>query len=132
MSERFLDVARQPDGRFLASSFDDGQPTVEVTSWEDIRRLRGKRHLVDRWSGDDRSAFIAEHGHPFDDWWAQLSAPCADALMAETSGVVPEQCDAEVKRTLRHQPRQSGLGLDGSVLSNELRAFVADKARLST
>ena len=48
MSERRLEVVRQPDGRFLAS-FDDGQPAVEVSSWDDIRRLRARRHLVDHW-----------------------------------------------------------------------------------
>jgi hypothetical protein len=128
MPERILEVVLQPDGRFLASSFDDGQPTVEVTNWEDIRRLRGKRHLVDHWSDADRQAFIASHGHPFDDWWAQLSPSCAAALIADPHGPVPFSCDSEVKRTLRHQPRQAGLELYGSQLSPELRAFVAQKA----
>ena len=127
MSERLLEIARQPDGRFLAI-FDDGEPAVEVLSWDDVRRLRDKRHLVDHWSGDDRAAFIATHGHPFDDWWAELSPACAEALMADPSGEVPFQFQDEVKRTLRHQSKQSGLGMDGSSLTDEGQLFVASKA----
>lgn len=130
MAERILDVVRQPDGRFLAS-FEDGQPTVEVSSWEDVRRLRGQRHLIDRWSGEDRAAFITQYGHPFDDWWEHLSPTCAAALMADPSGAVPSKYLEEIKRTLRHQTRQMGLGLDGSLLTDETQAFVAEKARLS-
>jgi hypothetical protein len=128
MSERLLEIALQPDGRFLAT-FDDGQPAVEVSSWDDIRELRGRRHLVDHWSGDDRQAFIERHGHPFDDWWEQLTAACAEALAADPNGAVPAQHHDEVKRTLRHQAKQAGLGLDGSSLTAEMRAFVAAKAR---
>jgi len=127
MSERFLEITRHPDGRFLAS-FDDKEPAVEVTSWDQIRRLRGRCHLVDHWSGDDQQAFIALHGHPFDDWWDQLTPACAEALAADPHGQVPAQHHDEVKRTLRHQSKQAGLALEGSSLSAPLRAFVADKA----
>ncbi len=127
MSERFLELARELDGRFLAT-FDDGEPAVEVLSWDDIRQLRDKRHLVDHWAGDDREAFIEKYGHPFDDWWAELSPACAEALMRDPGGAVPEQFQDEVKRSLRHQPKQSGLGLDGSSLTAEARMFVARQA----
>jgi hypothetical protein len=127
MSERLLEITRQPDGRFLAT-FADGEPAVEVSSWDDIRRLCGRRHVLDHWAGDDRAAFIEAHGHPFDDWWNQLSPACAAALLADPAGPVPHQHHDEVKRTLRHQPHQAGLGLEGSSLTAELRAFVAQKA----
>jgi len=128
MSERLLEVVLQPDGSFLAS-FDDGQPAVEVSSWDDIRRLRGRRHLVDHWAESDRQAFIERYGHPFDDWWDQLTDACAQALIADPHSPVPPQHHDEVKRTLRHQSQQAGLGLEGSSLSAEVRAFVAEKAR---
>ena len=128
MSERFLEIVLQPDGRFLAS-FEDGQPAVEVSSWDSIRRLRGRRHLVDHWSQGDRQVFIERYGHPFDDWWDQLSDACASALLASSSGSVPPQHHDEIKRSRRHQSQQAGLGLEGSSLSAELRAFVAEKAR---
>jgi hypothetical protein len=128
MSERFLEIVLHPDGRFLAS-FEDGQPAVEVSSWDNIRRLRGRRHLVDHWAPGDRQAFIERHGHPFDDWWDQLTDACAEALLANSSGPVPAAHHDEVKRTLRHQSQQAGLGLEGSSLSAELRAFIAAKAQ---
>lgn len=128
MSERLLEIVRQPDGRFLAS-FDEGEPAVDVTSWDDIRELRGRRHLVDHWTGADRQAFITQYGHPFDDWWATLTDACAEALAADPHGPVPPQHHDEVKRTLRHQSKQAGLGLEGSSLTAEVRAFVAEKAR---
>ena len=128
MSERVLEVVLRPDGRFWAS-FDESRPAVEVSSWDDIRALRAKRHVVDHWVGDDRQAFIEQHGHPFDDWWDQLSDGCADALMADPTQAVPTEFLDEIKRTLRHQPRQAGLQLDGSVLSAELSAYVADRAQ---
>jgi hypothetical protein len=128
MSERFLEIVLQPDGRFLAS-FDDGQPAVEVSSWDDVRELRGRRHLVDHWANDDRQAFIERYGHPFDDWWGQLTEACAEALLANSSEPVPPQHHDEIKRTLRHQSQQAGLGLEGSSLTAELRAFIGEKAR---
>jgi hypothetical protein len=123
MSERQLEITRAADGRFLAV-LDERRPPVEVTSWDDVRRLRGRTHLVDHWADGDRAAFIALHGHPFDDWWAELSAACADALAANPDGAVPAEHHVEVKRTLSHQPRQAGLELQGSLLSAELRAYV--------
>jgi hypothetical protein len=130
MSERPLEVVRQPDGRFLASS--PGEVDVEVNGWEDVRRLRGKRHLVDHWTDADRLAFIELHGHPFDAWWSQLSAAAAASLMADPSGPVAPEHIEEVKRTLRHESRQAGLGLDGSRLTEEAQAFVASKAHQSS
>jgi hypothetical protein len=128
MSERLLEVALLPDGRFLASS-DDGRPAVEVSSWDEVRRLRAKLHLVDHWTEGDRQAFIKRHGHPFDDWWEQLTGACADALMADPNGPVPAQHLNEVKRTLRHQPPQEGLGLDGSRFTADVQDFIAEKSR---
>ena len=128
MSERLLEIVLQPDVRFLAS-FDDGEPAVEVFSWDDIRRLRGRRHLVDHWAADDLRSFIERYGHPFDDWWKQLSDPCAEALLANSNGPVPPQHHDEVKRSLRHQSTQAGLGLEGSRLTAEVRAYVAKKAQ---
>jgi hypothetical protein len=128
MSERLLEVARHPDGRFRAT-FDETQPAVEVSSWDEIRALRAKLHLVDHWADEDRQSFIEQHGHPFDDWWDQLTVECADALMADPTHSVPTRFLDEIKRTLRHQPRQAGLQLDGSSLSAELAAFVTDRAR---
>jgi hypothetical protein len=130
MSERQLEIARDPDGRFLAIG-DPRQPAVEVTSWDDVRRLRGKTHLVDHWAGEDRAAFIALHGHPFDDWWASLSPACAAALLADPHGQIPAEHHVEVKRTLNHQARQSGLELQGSSMSPELRDYVAARAAAS-
>jgi hypothetical protein len=130
MSERLLEISRQPDGRFLAN-FDDGQPAVEVSSWDEIRELRGRRHLVDHWAEGDREAFIERYGHPFDHWWGQLTAACAEALLADPDGPVPPQHHDEVKRTLRHQSDQAGLGLEGSRLTAEVRAFLAEKGRRS-
>jgi hypothetical protein len=127
MSERQLEIARDADGRFLAV-LDERRPPVEVTSWDDVRRLRGRTHLVDHWADGDLEAFIALHGHPFDDWWAKLSAACAAALAAHPDGAVPAEHHIEVKRTLSHQPRQVGLELQGSLLSAELRAYVAARA----
>jgi hypothetical protein len=130
LSERLREITRQPEGRFLAC-FDDAQPAVEVSSWDDIRELRGRRHLVDHWAGDDRQAFIELYGHPFDDWWGELTAACAEALLADPHGPVPPQHHDEVKRTLRHQSQQAGLGLEGSRLTAEVRAFLAEKGRRS-
>jgi hypothetical protein len=107
---------------------DPRQAPVEVRSWDDVRRLRGRTHLVDHWSDADLAAFIAAFGHPFDQWWSELSEACARALTADPSGPVPTEHHAEVKRTLNRQPRQSGLGLDGSSFTPQLRDYVASKA----
>jgi hypothetical protein len=123
MSERMLEVARDADGRFLAT-IDERRPPVEVGSWDDVRRLRNQTYLVDHWSDDDLAAFIALHGHPFDQWWEGLSEACAAALVANAQGPVPVEHQDEVKRSLARQPRQAGLGLDGSSLSPALRAYV--------
>jgi hypothetical protein len=124
MSERLLEIARAADGRFLAVH-DPRLPAVVVTSWDDVRRLRGRSHLVDHWSAQDLAAFIAEHGHPFDDWWASLSAESRAALKADPHGPVPGVHHDEVKRTLARQSKQAGLGLQGSALTPELAAYVA-------
>jgi hypothetical protein len=130
VSERPLEVVRQPDGRFLASS--PGEVDVEVKSWADVRRLRGKRHLADHWTDEDRRAFIELYGHPFDAWWSQLSPAAAASLMADPSGSVAPEHIEEIKRTLRHESRQTGLGLDGSRLTQETQAFVASKNQQTT
>jgi hypothetical protein len=127
MSERLLEIAQGPDGSFLAS-FDDEQPAVVVSSWDEIRDLRDRRHLVDHWVADDRQAFIAAHGHPFDDWWDRLTPGCTEALTADPHGPVPLQHHDEVKRSLRHQSKQSGLSLEGSSLSPEMRDYIAHKS----
>jgi len=126
MSERVLEVVRQPDGRFLAGT--RGEPGVEVSNWDDVRRLRDKRHLVDHWSAADRQAFVEQCGHPFDDWWGQLSPGCAQALLADPVGPVPPEYQDEVKRTLRHQSRQTGLGLEGSRFTEQVQAYLTAKA----
>ncbi|MFC6236677.1 hypothetical protein [Longivirga aurantiaca] len=127
MSERMLEIARDADGRFLAT-VDERRAPVVIDDWDDVRRLRNKTYLVDHWSDDDLAAFIALHGHPFDQWWSELSAACADALVANPGGQVPSEHQDEVKRTLNRQPRQAGLGLDGSSLSPALRAYVEAKS----
>ena len=126
MSERMLEIVRTADDRFLAT-VDERRDPVEVTSWDDVRRLRGKHHLVDHWAEGAREAFIDAHGHPFDSWWGSLSAACADALRRDPHGAVPPEHHAEVKRALLHQPRQQGLELEGSSFSPELRAYLAAK-----
>ena len=103
-------------------------PPVSLDSWDDVRRLRNSTYLVDHWSDDDLAAFIEQHGHPFDQWWDGLSEACAAALVADPGGPVPAEHQDEVKRTLSRQPRQAGLGLDGSSFSPALRAYVAAKS----
>ena len=127
MSERMLEIARDADGRFMAT-IDDHRAPVEVAGWDDVRRLRNQTYLVDRWADGDLDAFIALHGHPFDQWWSELSEPCAAALIATAGQQVPVEHQDEVKRTLARQARQAGLSLDGSSLSPALRAYVAAKA----
>lgn len=121
-----LEIARDADGRFIAT-VDERRPPVVVDSWDDVRRLRNSTYLVDHWSDDDLAAFIAQHGHPFDQWWDGLSEACAAALVASPSGAVPVEHEAEVKRTLSRQPRQAGLELQGSSFSPALRAYLEAK-----
>jgi hypothetical protein len=64
----------------------------------------------------------------FDDWWDQLSDACAEALTADPNGPVPPQHHDEVKRQLRHQSQQTGLGLEGSRLTAEVQAYIAEKS----
>ena len=127
MSERMLEIVRDADGRFLAT-VDDRFAPIEVTTWNDVRRLRGKNHVVDHWAPGVREAFIELHGHPFDDWWAALSPACAQALLVHPYGEIPTQFHSEVKRTLSHQPRQPGLELQGSSFTRELQDYIAAKA----
>jgi len=124
MSERMLEIVRDGEGRFLATA-DERHPAVEVRSWDDVRRLRGKTHLVDHWADGVRAEFIALHGHPFDDWWASLTPACAQALREHPHGEVPSAFQSEVKRAITHQSRQAGLELAGSSLSRELQEYVA-------
>ena len=44
--------------------------------------LRDRHHQSDHWAGDDRAAFIAAYGDPFDDWWDSLPSALRDALLA--------------------------------------------------
>jgi hypothetical protein len=125
MSERLLEVARQPDGHFLAT-FNDTEAPAQVTSWADIRRLRRRYYLTDHWLEQDRQEFIALYGHPFDDWWNALSAACREALMDDPNGPVPSKYHNEIAKSLRYQP--VGLGLEGSQFTPEGRAFIARKA----
>jgi hypothetical protein len=131
MSERMLEIEQTPDGRFHAVA-DARYAAVEVTSWDDVRRLRGRHHLVDHWADGALEAFIAAHGHPFDDWWSSLTPACREALAADPHGAVPDAFHTEVKRALAHQPRQRGLELEGSHLSPDLRVYVAEKTGTRT
>lgn len=127
MSERMLEIVRDSDEQFRAT-INDRRPRVVVVSWDDVRRLRNQTHLVDHWSDDDLAAFISLHGHPFDRWWSELSPACAEALVADPRGAVPDVHQAEVKRSLSRQPRQAGLELQGSSFSPALRAYVEAKS----
>jgi hypothetical protein len=124
MSERMLEIVRDGEGRFLATA-DERHPAIEVSSWDDVRRLRGKTHLVDHWADGVRDEFIALHGHPFDDWWATLTPACAKALREHPHAEVPPAFQSEVKRAITHQAKQAGLELSGSSLSRELQEYVA-------
>ena len=87
MAERTLDVTRLPDGSFVAA-FDDDRPPAPVASWADIRRLRDRHRLTDRWAAPDRAAFVALHGHPYDDWWHALAPQVRRALGADPRGPI--------------------------------------------
>ncbi len=127
MSERFLELARQPDGSFSAT-FADDRPAESVRSWADIRRLRHRHRLTDHWTGDDREAFIVQFGHPYDDWWSGLPADIRQALMADPDGPVPAACAERLKRSLRDEPGRDGLRVEGSYLTPAVRAYIAGKA----
>jgi hypothetical protein len=127
VSERLLEIVRQPDGRFLAT-FDDDRPAVPVASWADVRRLRDRHHQNDHWTGEDRAAFIAAYGDPFDDWWDSLPAAVRAALMADPHGPVPPEHAEELKRSLRKESGRDGLRVEGSSLTAAVQAYVARRA----
>ena len=126
MSERLLELARLADGSFVAT-FADDQPPAVVTRWADIRRLRARHRLNDHWAAGDREAFIAEHGHPFDDWWASLSPGAQQALMADPRGPIPPGIAVELKRSLRHEPGRDGLRVEGSFFTELVRDYISSK-----
>ena len=127
MSERALEVVQLPDGSF-AATFDDRDPAVTVSSWADIRRLRARHRQEDHWAPGVREAFVAAHGHPFDDWWASLGPEVQQALLADRDGPVPPAYADAVKRSLRSEPGRDGLRVDGSSFTPEVREFLATKA----
>jgi len=49
VSERQIEIVREPDGSFSAT-YDDRHPAVAVTSWAEIRKLRS-RHQRKRRAG---------------------------------------------------------------------------------
>ena len=127
MSERFLELARLADGSFTAT-FADDRPAVSVEGWADIRRLRDRHHLTDHWIGDDRAAFIARFGDPFDDWWKDLPAEVRQALMAHPDGPVPPEHAERLKRSLRDESGRDGLRVEGSYFTAPVRAYIARKS----
>ena len=127
MSERELEIAQLPDGSF-AATFDDRSPAVAVASWADIRKLRARHRQEDHWSEGVLDAFVAAHGHPFDDWWASLGPEVQAALLADRDGPVPPAYADAVKRSLRSEPGRDGLRVDGSSFTTEVREFLATKA----
>jgi hypothetical protein len=127
VAERFLDVERRPDGSFFAT-FADDRPPARVAGWADIRRLRDRHRLTDQWTGDDRDAFVAKYGHPFDDWWDSLSPASRDALMADPRGPVPPAHAVSLKRSLRHESGRDGLRVEGSFFTAQVREYIAAKA----
>ena len=127
MSERELEIVQLTDGSF-AATFSDRDPAVTVTSWADIRRLRARHRQEDHWAPGVRDAFIAAHGHPFDDWWASLGPEVQAALLADRDGPVPSAYADAVKRSLRSEPGRDGLRVDGASFTTEVREFLATKA----
>ena len=126
MSERELEIAQLPDGSFTAT-FSDRDPGVPVASWADIRRLRARHRQEDHWAPGVREAFVAAHGHPFDDWWASLGPEAQEALLVDPDGPVPPAYAEAVKRSLRSEPGRDGLRVDGSSFTREVREFLATK-----
>jgi len=127
VSERELEIVQLTDGSF-AATFSDRDPAVTVTAWADIRRLRARHRQEDHWAPGVREAFIAAHGHPFDDWWASLGPEVQAALLADRDGPVPPAYADAVKRSLRSEPGRDGLRVDGSSFTTEVREFLATKA----
>jgi hypothetical protein len=127
VSERYLELTRLPDGSFSAT-FADDRPAVRVVGWADIRRLRDRHHLSDHWNGADREAFIAEVGHPFDDWWNSLAPATRTALMADPDGPVPPDQGELVRRSLRDESGRDGLRVEGSYFTAPVREYIARRA----
>ena len=127
MSERLLELARLADGSFVATFADDRPPAV-VKGWADIRQLRARHRLNDHWTESDREAFIAEHGHPFDDWWNSLTPTLQQTLIADPRGPIPSTVAVELKRSLRHEPGRDGLRVEGSYFTEPVREYLTAKA----
>ena len=127
MSEHRLEIAQRPDGTF-AATFDDRYPAVPVASWAEIRKLRARHRQEDSWAPGAHEAFVAAHGHPFDDWWESLGPEVQAALLADPEGPVPPAYAEAVKRSLRSETGRDGLRVDGSSFTPEVRAFLAAKA----
>ncbi len=127
MAERSLELTKNPDGTFSAT-FDDARAAVQVSSWAEIRRLRVRHRLSDHWTAGDHAEFVAEHGHPFADWWAGLSPECRSALLAAPAGPIPAEFAEELRRSLRHELGRDGLRVEGSFFTPEVRAFLAEQA----
>ena len=127
MSEHRLEIAEQPDGTF-AATFDDRYPPVPVASWAEVRKLRSRHRQEDHWAPGAHEAFVAAHGHPFEDWWASLAPDVRSALIADPDGPVPPAYADAVKRSLRSENGRDGLRVDGSSFTPEVRRFLAAKA----
>ena len=127
MSERALEIAQLPDGTF-AATFDDRSPAVAVASWADIRKLRARHRQEDHWPDGVLEAFVAAHGHPFDDWWEALAPQVRAGLLVDPEGPVPTAYAEAVKRSLRAEPGRDGLRVDGSSFTAEVREFLRAKA----
>ena len=127
MSERELEIAQLPDGSFTAS-FDERSPAVAVASWAEIRKLRARHRQEDHWADGARDAFVAAHGHPFDDWWEALAPQVRAGLLVDPEGPVPTAYAEAVKRSLRAEPGRDGLRVDGSSFTAEVREFLRAKA----
>lgn len=127
MSEHLLEIAQLADGSF-AATFDDRYPAVPVTSWAEVRRLRGRHRQQDHWAPGAHDAFVAVHGHPFDDWWESLAPEVRAALLVDPDGPVPPAYAEAVKRSLRSENGRDGLRLDGSSFSTQVREFLRARA----
>ena len=123
MSERALEIAQLPDGTF-AATFDDRSPAVAVASWADIRKLRARHRQEDHWPDGVLEAFVAAHGHPFDDWWASLDPQVQAGLLVDIDGPVPAAYADAVKRSLRSEPGRDGLRVDGSNFTAQVRDYL--------